>query len=114
MRWLLDEMLPPDAAATLNELGHDAVSVAAAGLAGEPDAEVFSYAVSNNRLIVTENVADYAALVTDRLSAEKPCVPIIFVSKSAFPRGGLAVKLAKRLATWADGNPRPYEGLHWL
>ncbi|WP_428120009.1 DUF5615 family PIN-like protein [Candidatus Poriferisodalis sp.] len=38
MRWLLDEMFPPAAAAELQRLGHDARGVAASALAGSPDA----------------------------------------------------------------------------
>lgn len=57
MRWLLDEMLPPTTAELLNERGHDAVSVQAAGLAGAADPDVFDHAVAEQRLVVTENFA---------------------------------------------------------
>lgn len=64
---------------------------------------------------MTENVADYAALLTARLGRDGPSTPVIFVRKSALPRGGaLATHLAVRLDRWAKGHPDPYIGPHWL
>lgn len=57
MRWLLDEMLPPATAEHLVQLGHDAVSVDDVDLAGAEDDEVFAFAVSDQRIVVTENFA---------------------------------------------------------
>jgi len=37
VKWLLDEMFPPTAAAELRRLGHDARSVAGSMLAGTDD-----------------------------------------------------------------------------
>jgi hypothetical protein len=107
-------MLPPDTAERLNQLGHDAVSVYDAGLAGADDAEVFRSAVANDRVVVTENFADYAGILEQRRSCDEPCVPVVFVRKSAFPRGGaLAAHLAEHLHTWAAQNAEPYVGAHW-
>ncbi|MEX2555087.1 MAG: DUF5615 family PIN-like protein [Actinomycetota bacterium] len=114
MRWLLDEMLPPQAAQELVRRGHDAVTVGDVELAGRPDDEVFDYAVADRRLLVTENVADYATMLAQRLSQNRPCVPVLFVLKSSFPRrGSLARNLAVRLDEWARENPNPYIGAHW-
>ncbi len=60
MRWLLDEMLPRAAAEYLNRHGHDAVSVYDLNLAGADDADVFSRAIAEDRVLVTENFADYS------------------------------------------------------
>ncbi len=114
MRWLLDEMLPPTTAELLNERGHDAVSVQAAGLAGAADPDVFDHAVAKQRLVVTENFADYSLLLMQRLGNDQPCVPVVFIHKPNFPKGGaLAVHLAARLDAWAAANPEPYVGPHW-
>ncbi len=111
MRWLLDEMLPRAAAEELNRHGHDAVSVYDLDLAG---ADVFSRAVAEDRVLVTENFADYSSLLRDRLRGDEPCVPVVFVHKPHFPPGGaLAVHLADHLNTWAAANPDPYVGPHW-
>ena len=88
MRWLLDEMLPPTVAQRLNELRHDAVSVLDVDLAGSTDDEVFELAVVQDRLIVTENFADFVRLLEGRQNSDAPCVPVVFIRKSNFPRGG--------------------------
>lgn len=107
-------MLPRRAAHELAARGHDALSVYDAGLAGFPDDEVFDYAVAERRIIVTENVADYATLLEQRLSRDQPCTPVVFVRKASIPRrGALAVHLAARLDRWARANPDPYVGPHW-
>lgn len=98
----------------LNERGHDAVSVRDVGLTGAADAEVFDHAVADQRLVVTENFADYSVLLTQRLGNDQPCVPVVFIHKPDFPKGGaLAVHLAARLDGWAAANPDPYLGPHW-
>jgi hypothetical protein len=114
VRWLIDEMLPPATAELLNERGHDAVSVHAVGLTGAADADVFDYAVDDQRLVVTENFADYSSLLSQRLGNDQPCVPVVFIHKPDFPKGGaLAVHLAARLQAWAAVNADPYVGPHW-
>ena len=107
-------MLPPDVAVELNSRGHDAAHVNGVGLAGQPDLIVFDAAVAEARIVVTENVADHAALADQRLRDGQPCVPVVFVRKSELPRrGALAPHLADRLDRWAQANPDPYLGTHW-
>ncbi len=114
MRWLIDEMLPSSVAARLIELGHAAASVHEVGLAGAGDEEVFDFAVSQGRVVVTENFGDYSALIEDRMSRDEPCVPVVFVRKSDFPAGrGLATHLAAHLDAWAAQHGEPYLGPHW-
>lgn len=114
MKWLINEMLPPATAGELHTLGHDAVSVVAAGLAGSEDETVYALAVAQHRIVVTENVSDFAALVAQRLANDQPCVPVVLVRKADHPRqGGLAHHLARHLHQWADNNPDPYAGPHW-
>jgi predicted nuclease of predicted toxin-antitoxin system len=114
VKWLLDETLPPATAAHLAELGHDAISVHDVELAGSDDDDVFAFAVSAQRIVVTENFADYAEIVERRLSRDDPCVPVVFVRKSDFPPGGaLPAHLAGHLDRWAIQHPEPYVGFHW-
>jgi len=40
-------------------------------MASAPDAEVFDRAVGEERVVVTDNFGDYAALVAQRLSREE-------------------------------------------
>jgi predicted nuclease of predicted toxin-antitoxin system len=106
-------MLPPAVAGELARRGHDAVSVHDAGLGGADDTTVFDWAVSQNRVVVTENFADFATLLDQRLRAEQPCVPVVFVRKADLPRrGALAGHLGKKLDGWARAHPEPYLGPH--
>lgn len=115
MRWVIDEMLPSDAATALGRRGHDATSVASLGLAGQPDTVVFDRAVAENRIVVTENIADFAILLEQRLRNDEAAVPVVFVRKADLPRrGALPHHLAERLHRWAEANPDPYLGPHWL
>ena len=99
-------MLPRAAGEQLNRHGHDAVSAYDLDLAGADDADVFSRAVAEDRVLVTENFADYSLLLRERLGADEPCVPVLFVRKSDLPPGrALAVRLADHLKTWAAANP---------
>jgi predicted nuclease of predicted toxin-antitoxin system len=95
-------------------LGHDALSVRDSGLSGAADDEIFELAVVQDRLMVTENFADFALLLEHRLSSNAPCVPVVFVRKANFPSGGsLATRLATHLDRWAADHPDPYIGVHW-
>jgi len=114
VKWLIDEMFPHAVAEELRDKGHDAVAVLELEMQGAPDHEVFDRAVDEKRVVVTENFADFAALVEERQANDDPCTPVVFVRESSFPAGGaLPAHLAERLNQWADANPDPYEGLHW-
>ncbi len=114
MKWLVGEMFPATVAQALRDKGHDAVAVFELEMQGAPDDEVFERAVKENRVVVTENFADFAALVEGRQADDDPCAAVVFVRKSSFPAGGsLPVHLAEHLDQWAEANPDPYEGLHW-
>jgi len=113
VKWLIDEMLPPTTADELSLRGHDAIAVVA-GLAGATDPDLFQRAVNDHRVFVTENFADFAALVEQAASRGESAAPVVFVRKSSFPAGpGLAFPLAEHLDAWADDHPDPYRGLHW-
>jgi predicted nuclease of predicted toxin-antitoxin system len=111
---LIDEMLPAATADRLRSLGHDAVGVRDVDLGGAEDERVLAFAVAEQRIVVTENFADFARLVEIRQANEQQCVPVVFVRKRDLPtRGALAVHLARRLDRWATRTPDPYPGLHW-
>jgi len=114
VRWLVDEMFPPAVARELNDLGHDAVAVGEIGLAGAADDVIYRVAADQDRVIVTENVADFARVAAERVARGQTVVPVAFVRKAGFPRGAaLSVRLARHLDRWAGESPEPYPGGHW-
>lgn len=115
MRWLIDEMLPHEAAELLHNLNHDAVSVVKAGLGATDDGEVYAAAVSQGRVIVTEDAGGFIPLAKEDLDSLRPSVAIVLVRKDRLGRGGaMARNLADALHHWAQENPDPYHGPHWL
>lgn len=113
MRFVLDEMLPPAAAPRLRAKGHDAVSVSEIGLRGAPDLDVYRMAVVEDRIVVTENFADYAAILDRCRQRGERAVPVVFVRRSSLRSGGrMATDLTRRLDKWADTHPEPFIGLH--
>ena len=114
MKWLIDEMFPNAVAEALRDKGHDAVTVFELDMHGAPDQDAFDLAVNQKRIVVTENFADFAALVEQRQTDDEPGAPVVFVRKSSFPAGrALPAHLAEHLDRWAQDNPDPYTGLHW-
>ncbi|SFP89163.1 Mut7-C RNAse domain-containing protein [Geodermatophilus dictyosporus] len=66
MRLLLDEMYPRRLAEQLRAAGHDVVAVVELpDLVGREDVEVARSAQETGRIVVTENVRDYAPLDLD-------------------------------------------------
>jgi hypothetical protein len=104
VRFLIDEMFPRRTCARLTELGHDAVHVRDRGIDARPDREVVAVAVHEHRVLVTENVKDFAA--------ERDVV-IVCALKSRMPAEGMSEHLANLLDRWAGSHPDPYLGLHW-
>jgi predicted nuclease of predicted toxin-antitoxin system len=62
VKLLLDENLSAQQAVLLRENGHDAVAVIEAGLSGEPDDAVRSYAIESGRVLMTLD-ADFANIL---------------------------------------------------
>ena len=62
MKLLLDEMYPAALGDALTAAGIEAVTVSGLGMAGTPDPDVFAYAVTEQRAVLTENVADFVAI----------------------------------------------------
>lgn len=90
MRFLLDEMFSPAAAALLRDgFGHEAVHVGDVGLRSVDDAVVATFARSERRAVVTENVSDYAP---------EADVVLVCVLKRKLPSGGVSSPCARRTA----------------
>ena len=103
---LIDEMYPTNAARLLRDRNNrDAVHVADIGLRAADDGLIAHQARSDDRALVTENVADFAG---------EPDVVLVVVLKRNLPDGGaMAPALAEILDRWIGENPQPYIGHLW-
>jgi predicted nuclease of predicted toxin-antitoxin system len=116
VRFLVDEMFGPDAAERLNLAGHDAVHVNDVGLGGAPDRDVLAYASEDDRIVVTENAADFVPLLDARIATGLPTSPVVIALKRNLPAGAGAMNnaLAEKLTLWAKDHPSPYRHAHWV
>jgi NADPH-dependent ferric siderophore reductase len=114
---VLDEMHAPTVAAALRQLSHDVVAVAAMlELRSLSDDDLFSWARSHGRRVVTENVKDYRRLFMQAEEAGIRCPGVLFTSSRIFPRSRRDPgPLIAALAAWLnrrDVHDRPVED--WL
>jgi hypothetical protein len=105
LRFLIDSMLPPSTAELLAAAGHDATTPAQLGAHNLPDDTLVLLAAAEQRVIVTENASDFAA-VTD--------CPVLLVRKTWWPQESLAPRLAAAIERWACENEQPGNWAHWL
>lgn len=62
MKLLIDENLSPQLAAWANQQGLEASAAVYVGLQGKPDIQVWRYAYTQSRIVVTVNVGDFIRL----------------------------------------------------
>lgn len=108
-------MFPPGVSDELVSLGHDA-RAAARELRGLTDEQLLDTAVAEGRVLVTENVVDYVALLEARIAARGAVAPVVFVMKASLPAGPgrLSSTLAARLDAWSTDHPEPVPTAYWL
>lgn len=104
MRLALDEMYPPALAQELRAAALDALTVAELGLAGRPDPDVFAAAVEQRRVLLTENVADFARIAADHLTrgGHHPGVLIALSSRFSRRPAGRSTLVAGLLAVVSE------------
>jgi predicted nuclease of predicted toxin-antitoxin system len=86
-RLLLDEMFSPAIAAALRDFGHDVVAVAEQGeLRAMTDEDVFAWAATQGRWLVTENVKDFRPILLRALQTEATTTGVLYTSNRTFPR----------------------------
>ncbi|MDQ6616815.1 MAG: DUF5615 family PIN-like protein [Actinomycetota bacterium] len=105
MRFLLDESYPPVAAERLRDRGIDAVAVKESpALGGLEDDALLALATLDRRVLVTENIADFAVLGR---AAEH--VGIVFCHPRRFPRSPDHIhRLVDALAMLASSAPHGF------
>lgn len=91
MRLLLDEMHAPAVAEALCADGHDVAAVSAMpSLRGSSDEDLLTYAATEQFVVVTENVVDFAAIATRWTTEGRIHAGLIFTSPKRFNRATLA------------------------
>ena len=63
IRLLLDEHISPSLVGKLGDKGAFAVAAAHVGLSGEPDEQIWKYALENDFVVVTSNARDFIRLL---------------------------------------------------
>ena len=91
VRLLLDEMHAPAVADALTADGWDVVAVAAnPSLRGTSDEELLAYATAEGRALVTENIVDFAVIVTRWAGEQRSHAGLIFTNPKRFNRATIA------------------------
>jgi predicted nuclease of predicted toxin-antitoxin system len=86
VRLLLDEMYSARLAEALRAANVDATPAAQLGLAGRSDVDVFATAVADGYVLLTENVADFARIAADHLTAGQHHPGVLIALSSRFSR----------------------------
>ncbi len=86
MKLLLDEMYAASLAEDLRAANVDVVTIAGLALAGRSDLDVFATAVADGYVMLTENVADFARIAADHLSAGHHYPGVLIALSSRFSR----------------------------
>jgi len=86
VKLLLDEMYPASLADALRAANVDAVTVTELALAGRSDLDVFATAVADGYAVLTENVADFARIAADDLTAGHHHPGVLIALSSRFSR----------------------------
>jgi hypothetical protein len=101
VRLLVDEMYPPALADGLRAAGVEAFTVAALGMPGSSDAQVFAAAVTGGYTVLTENVGDFTRIAADH-------------SIAGGRHHGLVIALASRFSRRPQGLPSMIAALEAL
>jgi predicted nuclease of predicted toxin-antitoxin system len=86
LKLLLDEMYSPALADALRAVDVDASTVIELGLPGRPDPDVFAAAVARGQAMLTENVADFARISAEHLTAGHRHPGVLIALSSRFSR----------------------------
>ncbi|WP_419924766.1 DUF5615 family PIN-like protein [Candidatus Poriferisocius sp.] len=115
MKLLLDEMHSPTVARVLQEAGHDVHAVSSDPLLrGMDDANLLQFAADTNRAIVTENVRDFAILISRWATGDTPHPNVIFTGQNRFNRRTVAYPANLIAALDQFLRQPPVKGHSWV
>jgi hypothetical protein len=103
LKLLLDEMYSARLAEVLRAAGVDVRTFVELGLAGSSDPEVFAAAIVDGRALLTENVADFARISAEHVSAGQHHPGVLIALSSRFSRRAAGIEpLATAVRDIAD------------
>jgi hypothetical protein len=70
----------------LRSVGIDAVTIIELDMAGTPDPDVFAYAVTDQRAVLTENVADFVAIAAQHSTTSAHHAGVLIALSNRFSR----------------------------
>jgi hypothetical protein len=115
VKLLLDEMHAPSIADALAEYSWDVVAVAAeAELRGMSDEDLLAHAAAAERVLVTENVADFVLLATRWTGEGRTHSGLLFTHPKRFNRATLAYPGNLIAALRRFLNDPPVGGESWI
>lgn len=119
MKLLLDEMYPPRLAEKLRRRGHAVVAVEERPeLKGMEDESLLIAATSDERVLVTENVADFPEIVATLGAEGRSHSGVILVASRTFPRTDRGFgQLVRALDAYLERHATEQtvrDGIHWL
>lgn len=110
-------MFSPRIAERLRALGVDCIAVAGDPvLSSQDDPVILDVALTDGRVLVTNNVVDFEWLRRHRSAAGQPLPPLVYTSEAAFPRNRrFAGRLVEALEHVAKLHlVHAYGGVLWL
>lgn len=101
MRLLTDEHYATEIAIRLRAAGHDAAAVLEVGMTGIADEALLAFAAAQGRVLLTNNVRDFATIAALWASGGQDHRGLLFTSDESLPRGrgtvGLYVEVLSAL-----------------
>jgi hypothetical protein len=92
LKLLLDEMYSARLADALRAAGVDVRTVVELGLAGSSDLEIFAAAIAEDRALLTENVADFAPISAEQVSAGQHHAGVLIALSSRLSRRAAGIE----------------------
>lgn len=118
MKIALDHHYPRAVAEQLRVIGHDILAAVERGWEREDDESLLALCESEQRVLVTNNVSDFAVIVQRWTAQSRSHAGLIFTSDSSLPRTrgtiGAYVKLLDALVTEYADSDAFVDRIHWL
>lgn len=118
MRLALDHHYSPLIAQELRDRGHDVVAAVEVGWEAEDDEPLLDLCTDDRRVLLTNNVADFAVIARRWQTEGRQHRGLVFTSDASLPRGrDLIGRYVDEIASLMQGNPGDegfIDRVHWL